>query len=86
MRIPWNDDPGLIMALVDFGLAGIICPCVGSPEECERIVKETAGKKGIIGFAIPSTRHSAVHHNKYMKLYRMIEETGWICGETPAGN
>ena len=47
-----------------------------TPEECERIVKETAGKKGIIGFAIPSTRHAPVHHNKYMRLYRMIEETG----------
>ena len=46
-----------------------------TPEECERIVKETAGKKGIIGYAIPSTRHAPVHHNKYMRLYRMIEET-----------
>ena len=47
-----------------------------TPEECERVVKETAGKKGIIGFAVPSTRHAPVHHNKYMRLYRMIEETG----------
>ena len=47
-----------------------------TPEECERIVKETAGKKGIIGYAIPSTRHAPVHHNKYMRLYSMIEETG----------
>jgi len=39
VRIPWNDDPGLIMALIDFGLAAIICPCVGSPEECERFVR-----------------------------------------------
>ena len=47
-----------------------------TPEECERTVKETAGKKGIIGYAVPSTRHAPVHHNKYMRLYRMIEETG----------
>ena len=46
-----------------------------TPEECERIVKETAGKKGIIGYAVPSTRHAPVHHNKYMRLYHMIEET-----------
>jgi uncharacterized protein len=46
-----------------------------TPEECERIVEETAGKKGIIGYAVPSTRHAPVHHNKYMRLYRMIEET-----------
>lgn len=38
VRIPWNDDPGLIMALIDFGLAAVICPCVGSREECERFV------------------------------------------------
>ena len=38
VRIPWNDDPGLIMALVDFGVAAIICPCVGSADECARFV------------------------------------------------
>ena len=38
-------------------------------------MQETAGKKGIIGYAVPSTRHAPVHHNKYMRLYRMIEET-----------
>jgi 4-hydroxy-2-oxoheptanedioate aldolase len=38
VRIPWNDDPGLVMGLVDFGLAAIICPSVGSPEECQRFV------------------------------------------------
>jgi predicted TIM-barrel fold metal-dependent hydrolase len=47
-----------------------------SPEEAEREVEEMAGKKGVIGFCVPSTRHAPVHHNKYMKLYRMIEETG----------
>lgn len=46
------------------------------PEACERIVKEFTGKKGVIGFCITSVRNAAVHHNKYMKLYRMIEETG----------
>lgn len=38
VRIPWNDDPGLVMALVDFGLAAIVCPCIGSRAECERFV------------------------------------------------
>jgi len=35
-----------------------------------------SGKKNVIGFCVPSTRHAPVHSNKYMKLYRMIEETG----------
>jgi hypothetical protein len=47
-----------------------------SPEEAEREVREMAGKKGVIGFCVPSTRHAPVYHNKYMRLYRMIEETG----------
>jgi len=37
-RIPWNDDAGLVMGLLDYGLAAIICPSVGSPEECRRFV------------------------------------------------
>ncbi len=47
-----------------------------SPEEAERVVKEFAGVKGVIGWCVPSTRHAPVHHNKYMRLYKMIEETG----------
>jgi 2-keto-3-deoxy-L-rhamnonate aldolase RhmA len=39
VRVPWNDDPGLAMALLDFGLASITCPYVGSRAECERFVR-----------------------------------------------
>lgn len=39
VRIPWNDDPGLIMGLVDYGVAAIVCPSVNSPEECARFVR-----------------------------------------------
>lgn len=39
VRIPWNGDPGLVMALLDFGLASITCPYVRSREECERFVQ-----------------------------------------------
>lgn len=47
-----------------------------TPSEAERVVEELAGVDGIIGWAVPSTRHAPVHHNKYMRLYSMIEETG----------
>lgn len=47
-----------------------------TPEEACRTVKETADKKGVIGFCVTSTRNKPVHHNDYMRLYRMIEETG----------
>ena len=47
-----------------------------TPHEAEQVVAEFAGKKGVIGFCVPSTRHAPVHDNKYMRLYRMIEESG----------
>jgi predicted TIM-barrel fold metal-dependent hydrolase len=47
-----------------------------TPQEAERTVKELAGKKGVIGFCVTSTRNKPVHHNDYMRLYSMIEDTG----------
>lgn len=47
-----------------------------TPEEAERTVEEFADAKGVIGFCITSTRHKPVHHNDYMRLYSMIQETG----------
>jgi predicted TIM-barrel fold metal-dependent hydrolase len=45
-----------------------------TPKEAERTVEEFGDKKGVIGFTVASTRHQPVHHNNYMRLYRMIEE------------
>jgi len=47
-----------------------------TPVEAERAVKDFADAKGVIGFCIPSTRYKPVHHNDYMRLYAMIQETG----------
>jgi predicted TIM-barrel fold metal-dependent hydrolase len=47
-----------------------------TPVEAERCVQEFADRKGVIGFCIPSTRYKPVHHNDYMRLYAMIQETG----------
>jgi predicted TIM-barrel fold metal-dependent hydrolase len=44
------------------------------PPACERFVEEFAGKPGVIGFVITSVRYKPVHHNSYMRLYRMLEE------------
>ena len=49
-----------------------------TPQEAERTVKELAGKKGVIGFCVTSTRNKPVHHNDYMRLYSMIEELSLI--------
>jgi predicted TIM-barrel fold metal-dependent hydrolase len=47
-----------------------------TPKEAERAVQEFGDQKGVIGFCVTSTRYKPVHHNDYMRLYSMIEETG----------
>jgi predicted TIM-barrel fold metal-dependent hydrolase len=47
-----------------------------TPEEACRTVAEMGHKKGVIGYCVTSTRSKPVHHNDYMRLYRMIEEQG----------
>lgn len=61
---------------VDPGIVSLVYLPFNSPEESCRIVEEYADKKGVIGFCITSVRHKPVHANEYMRLYRMIEETG----------
>ena len=46
------------------------------PEASYRMVKEFAGKPGVSGFMVTSVRYRPVHHNSYMKIYSLIEETG----------
>ncbi|MBB6309063.1 amidohydrolase family protein [Xanthobacter tagetidis] len=47
-----------------------------TPQEAERAVEEFGDHKSVIGFCVTSTRTKPVHHNDYMRLYRMIEERG----------
>ena len=51
-----------------------------TPQEAERTVEELGDKKGVIGFCVTSTRNKPVHHNDYMRLYSMIEETRQAAG------
>jgi predicted TIM-barrel fold metal-dependent hydrolase len=48
----------------------------GVPEEAERTIEEFTGKPGVMGFCVTSTRYKSVHHNDYMRIYRMLEERG----------
>jgi predicted TIM-barrel fold metal-dependent hydrolase len=47
-----------------------------TPDEAEKIVREYGHHPQIIGFSICSVRYKPVWHNTYMRLYKMIEETG----------
>jgi predicted TIM-barrel fold metal-dependent hydrolase len=50
------------------------------PEACERIVEQYGDHPKVSGFMITSVRYKPVHHNQYMRLYRMIEERGKTLG------
>lgn len=55
---------------------GLLYLPFNTPEACEELVEKYAGDPNVIGFSVCSTRNKPVHHNSYMRLYRMIEETG----------
>ncbi|MDA1327240.1 MAG: amidohydrolase family protein [Proteobacteria bacterium] len=46
------------------------------PKASLEFVREFAGKKGVIGFMVTSTRYRKVHHNDYMPLYAELQERG----------
>jgi uncharacterized protein len=46
------------------------------PEACIKTVEQFGDKKGVRGFTVTSVRYKPVHHNSYMRLYRMLEERG----------
>ena len=60
----------------DDGIRALALLPFNSPEAACRTVEKYANNDRVIGFCITSTRHRPVHANEYMKLYRMIEETG----------
>ena len=60
----------------DDRLKGMIYLPFNTPEACVEEVQKYAGFDSIIGFTVCSTRNKPLHHNSYMKLYAMMEETG----------
>ena len=61
---------------LDKRLIGFAYLPFNTPNEAERIVREYANHPQIVGFTICSVRYKPVWHNTYMRLYKMIEETG----------
>ena len=60
----------------DNRLKGMIYLPFNTPEACVEEVQKYAGVDSIIGYSVVSTRNKPVHHNSYMKLYAMMEESG----------
>ena len=46
------------------------------PDACERMIEMYGDHPSVIGFTITSVRYSPVQDNKYMRIYRMLEERG----------
>src|SRR6516162_1478452 len=60
----------------DERIKGLLYLPFNTPRACIDIVKEFGDAKGVIGFTVCATRNKPVHHNTYMPLYSLIEETG----------
>ena len=60
----------------DDRLKGMIYLPFNTPEACVEEVQKYADFDSIIGFTVCSTRNRPLHHNSYMKLYALMEETG----------
>jgi uncharacterized protein len=60
----------------DERIKGLLYLPFNTPEACVELVKEHAGNSSIIGYTVTSTRNKPVHHNSYMPLYSLIEESG----------
>ncbi len=60
----------------DKRIIGLLYLPFNTPEACEELVKQYADNPQIVGFTICAIRNKPVHANQYMRLYRMIEESG----------
>jgi predicted TIM-barrel fold metal-dependent hydrolase len=60
----------------DERIKGLLYLPFNTPQACLDIVRDFGEAKGVIGFTICATRNKPVHHDAYMRLYSVIEETG----------
>ncbi len=47
---------------------------LNDPEATYKMVKDFAGRKGVVGFTVVSPHYKAVYDNAYMKTYALLEE------------
>lgn len=60
----------------DNGIIALAYLPFNTPDEACKVVEAYADHEKVVGFTVTSTRYKPVHANEYMRLYRMIEETG----------
>ncbi|HXJ39323.1 MAG TPA: amidohydrolase family protein, partial [Bryobacteraceae bacterium] len=52
----------------------------GNPEACLRMIREFAGKPGVVGFLVTSQRNANLWEPEYLPVYRELEERGLPLG------
>ena len=60
----------------DERIKGLLYLPFNTPRACIDIIKDFGEAKGVIGYTICATRNKPVHHDAYIPLYSLIEETG----------
>lgn len=60
----------------DKRLVSMIYLPFNDPQASYEMVREFAGKPGVVGFTVTSVRHRPVYHNDYMKTYAAIQDSG----------
>ena len=61
---------------VENRIKGLLYLPFGDPGATLRMVREFAGKPGVVGFMVTSTRDQSVHDNAYLPVYAELEELG----------
>jgi uncharacterized protein len=57
-------------------IKSLICLPFHDPEASLKTIEEFGEMPGVVGFMVTSQRHTGVHRNMYMRVYRAIEERG----------
>lgn len=60
----------------DKRIKSLICLPFHDPEATLKTIEEFGEFPGVVGFMVTSQRHTGVHKNMYMRVYRAVEERG----------
>jgi uncharacterized protein len=60
----------------DERIKSLICLPFHDPDASLKTIEEFGEFPGVVGFMVTSQRHTGVHKNMYMRIYRAVEERG----------
>lgn len=60
----------------DSGVRTMLYLPLNDPDASLQLIEEFGHRKGVVGFLVTSVRHAPIYANRYMKVFRAIEESG----------